>query len=88
MTDRTRKLHDALAELHRQLARAESLDPALRRELLAAMDEVNAQLDAGREAEAPLAERVSDLMLRFEAAHPALSEAVGAVASALSRLGI
>ena len=47
-----------------------------------------ARVDAGSEADRPLADRVSDLMLRFEAAHPALADAVGAVARALARLGI
>jgi hypothetical protein len=88
MSDRTRKLHETLAALHRQVESADSLDPALRAELLATMDEIRAEIDAGREAEPPLTKRVSDLVLRFEAEHPALSDAVGAVAIALSRLGI
>jgi hypothetical protein len=88
VSERTRGLHDTLVELHEQLGRADALDPALRDELRAAMDEIRGRVEAGAEAEQPLAERVSDLMLRFEAAHPALADAVGGVVRALARLGI
>jgi hypothetical protein len=86
--ERTRGLHDTLVDLHEQLSRESALDPALREELRTAMEEIRARVEAGAEAERPLAERLSDLMLRFEAAHPALSEAVGGVVRALARLGI
>lgn len=88
MPERTRGLHETLLELHERLARESALDPALREELRAAMEEIRARVDAGAEAERPLAERVSSLMLRFEAAHPTLAEAVGGVVRALARLGI
>jgi hypothetical protein len=86
--DNTHGLHETLVELHEQLAREGSLDPALRDELRAAMEEIRARVDAGSEPDRPLAERISDLMLRFEADHPALADAAGAVARALARLGI
>jgi hypothetical protein len=86
--ERTRGLHETLLELHEQLAREGALDPALRDELRTALQEIRARVDAGSEADRPLAERLSELMLRFEAAHPALSDAVGAVVRALARLGI
>lgn len=88
MPERTRGLHETLLELHEQLAREGALDPALRDELRAALQEIRARVDAGSEADRPLAERLSELMLRFEAAHPALADAVGAVVRALARLGI
>jgi len=88
VSERTRGLHETLVELHEQLGRAGALDPALRAELHAAMDEIRARVEAGAEAERPLAERISDLMLRFEAEHPALADAVGGVVRALARLGI
>jgi hypothetical protein len=81
-------LHATLAELHRQLAEARTLDPELRAELRAAVDEINARVEAGDAAEGSLRERLSDLALRFEAEHPALADAAGAVARALARLGI
>jgi hypothetical protein len=88
VTERTRGLHDTLVDLHEQLAREGALDPALRDELRAALEEIRARVDAGSEADRPLADRVSGLMLRFEAAHPALADAVGAVVRSLARLGI
>jgi hypothetical protein len=84
----TRDLHATLAELQQQLAEVRSLDPALRGELENAMEEIRARIDAGRDAEESLLEGVRDLMLRFEADHPALSDAAGAVVRALARLGI
>jgi Domain of unknown function (DUF4404) len=84
----TRDLHATLAELQQQLAEVRSLDPALRRELENAMEEIRARIDSGRDADESLLEGVRDLMLRFEADHPALSDAAGAVVRALARLGI
>jgi hypothetical protein len=84
----TRHLHETLVELHEQLARGEPLDPALRAELRAAVEEMRARVEAGEAAERPLLERISDLMLRFGAAHPTLADAVGSVVRALARLGI
>lgn len=86
--ERTRSLHDTLLELQQQLAGSDRLDPALREELRAAMEEIRSRIDAGEEADHPLVERLRELMLRFDAAHPSLAEAIGAVANALARIGI
>jgi hypothetical protein len=83
----TRKLHETLVELDRQLDGAE-LDPALRAELRDRLDALRARVDAGEEAEGSLLAGIRALTLRFEAEHPALADAVGAVASALARIGI
>jgi hypothetical protein len=77
-----------LVELQQQLAETERLDPALREELRGAMAEIRARIEAGEEVEPSLADRVRELMLRFDAAHPSLAEAIGAVARALARIGI
>jgi Domain of unknown function (DUF4404) len=82
-----RTLREKLRELERQLEGTE-LDPALRAELQERLREVRDRCDAGTRAEDSLLEGIRDLTLRFEAAHPALSEAVGAVASALAQIGI
>jgi hypothetical protein len=87
VTEPTRKLHETLVELDRQLAGAE-LDPALRAELRERLDALRARVDAGEAAEGSLLAGIRELTLRFEAEHPALAEAVGAVASALARIGI
>jgi chromosome segregation ATPase len=84
----TRNLHETLAELHRQLAEVPSLEPALREELRGAMEEIRARIEAGEAAEGSVLDRVSELTLRFEAEHPALADAAGAVARALARIGI
>lgn len=88
MAERTRSLHETLLELQQQLAGTDPLDPALREELRATMEEIRARVEAGEEAENPLVEQVRELMLRFDAAHPSLAEAIGAVARALARIGI
>lgn len=88
MAERTRSLHETLLELQQQLAGTDRLDPALREELRAAMEEIRARVEAGEEAENPLVEQVRELMLRFDAAYPGLAEAIGAVARALARIGI
>lgn len=88
MPERARNLHETLAELHRQLAAAESLDPSLQAELRGAMEEIRARVAAGETGERSLRERIAELTLRFEAEHPALADAAGAVAQALARLGI
>jgi hypothetical protein len=52
------------------------------------MEEIRARIDAGEDAEDSLLGRISELTRRFEAEHPALADAAGAVARALARLGI
>jgi hypothetical protein len=84
----TRSLHETLAELHAQLARSDPHDVALREELRAALEEIRARVEAGEAAERPVLERISELMLRLEAAHPAIAGSVGAVVRALARMGI
>jgi hypothetical protein len=84
----TRSLHQTLVELERQLEGTERLDPALRAELAKRLGELRERVEAGTAADDSLLDGIRDLTLRFEASHPALSEAVGAVASALARIGI
>ena len=88
MAERTRSLHETLVELQQQLADTDVTNPALREELRAAMEEIRAKVAAGEEAEPTAVERLRELMLRFEASYPSVAEAVGAVASALARIGI
>lgn len=88
MSQHTRSLRDRLVELQQQLAGTEPLDPALRDELRATLEEIQRRIEAGEEAEHPLVERVRELMLRFDAAYPALADAIGAVVRSLARIGI
>lgn len=85
--------HDALKkklnQLQEQMADGEPLDAQER----ATLDDVLVQIEALLEAEDnddddSLAERVREAGLQFEESHPNLTAAIGAVADALSRLGI
>ena len=85
--------HDALKkklnQLQEQMADGEPLDAQER----ATLDDVLVQIEAMLEAEDnddddSLAERVREAGLQFEESHPNLTAAIGAVADALSRLGI
>ncbi len=82
------QLRETLAELHRELAATDAISAELESELREALEEIRAKLAEDEALESPLLERVRDLMLRFESAHPALSEAVGRVVRTLARLGI
>ena len=85
--------HDALKkklnQLQEQMADGEPLDA----QEPATLDDVLVQIEALLEAEDnddddSLAERVREAGLQFEESHPNLTAAIGAVADALSRLGI
>jgi hypothetical protein len=88
MSEPTRTLHETLRELERQVEGAGRLDPALRAELRARLDELRERVDAGDAADPPLLAGIRELTLQFEAAHPQLSEAIGKVATALAQMGI
>lgn len=84
-----------LEDLEQQLEtlRREGVDPELRDELRALADRIDALVGEEPERVEPeeprdLSDRLSDLALRFEAEHPALTEVMGRLASALARLGI
>lgn len=82
----------ALNQLQDELARAGSIDPAVRERLQRATDELRQALDrdelpAADELE-PASSGLRSLLLRFEADHPQLSDVVGRVADALAAMGI
>lgn len=89
------RIRRELEDLEEQLAtlRREGVDAELRDELRALADRIDALLGEEPDRVEPteprdLSDRLSDLALRFEAEHPALTEVMGRLASALSRLGI
>ena len=85
-----RALQQTLQELHQRLSSEEALDAELRDELRRTMEEIGRRLEdeKGDGLDAPLLERVRELVLRFESEHPTVAEAVERVTNALSRLGI
>ncbi|NNL66023.1 MAG: DUF4404 family protein [Myxococcales bacterium] len=85
--------HDALRkklkQLQDQMADGEPLDAQERQTLDDVLDEVEALLEAeDTDDDDSLAERVREAGIQFEESHPNLTAAIGAVADALSRLGI
>lgn len=94
--DLRKKLQATLDELHGELGQVESLDPAVRRELEVAADEilqVLARPERERDAEAEvhadsLVERLREATDRFEESHPTLTGIVGSVIDTISRMGI
>ena len=89
MTDQDIKTK--LAELHRDLERADNVDPDLR-SLLGDVDrDIRSLLDRGSEdsAEASnLAERAEEMATGFAAQHPTFEKYLREVAEMLSKLGI
>lgn len=86
-----KQLRETLAELHRELDRTQAVDEQGRAELAAVARDIQELLDRSertREEHASLLERLTEAMQRFEEEHPALTEAIGRVAGALSNLGI
>jgi hypothetical protein len=66
----------------------DAIDAQLDAELRTAVAEIRAKLEDASELDPPYLEKIRELVLRFESAHPALAEATGRVVRMLSRLGI
>ena len=82
------ELHETLAHLHEQLEDADQLDAGLRAELEQAVAEIRAVIEGPEAPPESTGEQLSDLALRFESNHPNLTEALGRVIRALSRMGV
>jgi hypothetical protein len=89
MTPR-RALNQRLDELRTELAESESLSPDERARLEALLRDVRAHAEGDTAGEEPhtLSEQLREATSQFEESHPNLTFAIGAVADALSRLGI
>lgn len=83
-----RALNESLEKLRRELGAAESLPAAERERLESLLREVIRSADSEDDDEGSLGERLQEATERFEESHPNLTHAIGAVAEALSRLGI
>jgi hypothetical protein len=98
MSDELPNLRATLAELHRQLEAAHSLDAdaqAMMRQVTADIEQALARSGEGNEPavsehahRGSLVRRLSGAARSFESTHPMLSGAIGSVIDALSRMGI
>ncbi|MBW2713464.1 MAG: DUF4404 family protein [Deltaproteobacteria bacterium] len=97
MTEKINELRDTLAQLHEQLendapvdAQARALLQKTMGEISEALERVDPESDAApsEDGEAGLLDHLSQMAEDFEESHPAISAAVGRVATALSNLGI
>jgi hypothetical protein len=98
MPDDLQNLRATLAELHRQLEAASSLDADSQAMMRQVVTDIEQALARGGEAGQPraaqslprgsLVRRLTDAARGFESTHPMLSGAVGSVIDALGRMGI
>lgn len=98
MPDDLQNLRETLAELHRQLEAAQSLDAdsqVMLRQVTADIEQALArgggagqslERESGRRGS--LAGRLADATRGFESTHPMLSGAIGSVVDALAQMGI
>ncbi|MFN2377593.1 MAG: DUF4404 family protein [Candidatus Binatia bacterium] len=80
------ELRKKLEELHRELASVGEVDPDLERPLA----ELRAEIENVMERSNPqgFGARLSEAVERFEASHPQLASAMGAVIDQLARMGV
>ena len=86
-------LKQQLTELHAELASANNLDPALRRQLRDVADDIERLLAAETASEetstvGQLQTRVEEATVEFEADHPRFARILGDLADTLAKLGI
>jgi hypothetical protein len=87
------KLRDQLAALHAELAKADHIDPQLRRLLAEVMADITRLADAPAAALAPpatasLADRLETVTVQFEVDHPALAASLRRFVDLLGKVGL
>lgn len=85
------KLQETVHQLRHEIEAGEPLRPEHRELLSDALSEIEALLaaeDGDEPADASIADRLREASDNFEDTHPNLTLAVGAVADALSKMGI
>jgi hypothetical protein len=83
-----RAVSERLDELRTELAASASLSAAERARLERLIADVREHVEIERHEPQSLSNRLQDATSQFEASHPRLTLAIGAVAEALARLGI
>jgi len=84
-------LRQTLQSLHVELGRAQRVDPELRALLVTVLADITKLLEQPgmRDVDdAPLAQRLEGVAVRFEAEHPALGTAIRQVVDTLAKAGI
>jgi Domain of unknown function (DUF4404) len=83
------KLKTTLDSLHAELADINQLDPVMRTQLLAALNEIQAALvNKSWPREKTLMRRLGEAAREFEESHPTLSATIGSLIETLGRSGI
>lgn len=91
MADHQAELLALVQQLQKQLRETPALDPAVAKEVQAIVREIETTLPRAAEVspeELPLADRLRQAALDFEASHPVLSQTVGNIADSLAKIGI
>lgn len=83
-----RALIERLEQLRSELAASASLSRSERERLERLIEDVRAHADEPADEPQTLADRLQEATEQFEQTHPRLTLAIGAVAEALSRIGI
>ena len=84
-------LRQTLHSLHAELATTQPVDPELRALLITVLGDITKLLEQPgmRDADdAPLANRLENVAVKFEAEHPALGNAIRQVVDTLAKAGI
>lgn len=84
-------LRQTLQSLHAELGQTARVDPELRSLLVTVLSDITKLLEQPgmRDVDdAPLAERLESVAVRFEAEHPALGTAIRQVVDTLAKAGI
>ena len=81
-------LRDLLAQLHTRLGHAKSLDANSRKLLETVSNDIEKTLGRSGKGTAAHESRLKELVVKFEADHPALAEAVRDVIDGLGKAGI
>ncbi len=91
MIDQQAAILALLQQLQTQLKETPSLDPSIANQVQAIVREIEATFPRAEQQspdEPPLADRLRQAALDFEASHPTLSRTVGSIADTLAQIGI
>ena len=82
------RLRELLASLHQELGNAKSVDAESRRLMGSVIKDIDRVLDEPAPEDGSLRDRLEELLLRFEAKHPAIAASTHELIDALAKAGI